>query len=90
MSQKTWANSVTWQTALWIENTEASADFYRPIIEECRTLPRRIATDILARTLEEKHYAERPDVPGVWNDMLSSALAEVNWNEIATYLIDEV
>lgn len=80
-----WTNYETWAARLWLDNDEGS---YRYWGSEARQ-----AKDIasLARQLEQEHEDAIPEnmTTGLFADLLTSALQEVNWEEIAESLIDD-
>ena len=79
-----WTNYETWVTKLWLDNDEGS---YRYWADQARHAD--IAT--LAKQLESEHDEAIPEnmTTGLFADLLTSALQEVNWEEIAESLIEE-
>jgi hypothetical protein len=47
------------------------------------------AAQTLADRIKEQHEEARPEVSGVFADLINAALSEVNWREIAEKLIDD-
>lgn len=84
-----WANYETWCVNLWLDNDEGLQDEKQRLVREhcdededgsvtgCDT---GSAADALKAWVEEM----APDLGGtLWADLLNSALAEVDWYEIA-------
>lgn len=79
-----WTNYETWVVNLWIDNEEGSYTYWREVAAE--------ATDIaeLSGALKDYHEEALPEVEGFAADLLGAAMSEVNWDEIAAHLIEEV
>lgn len=98
MNDKTyngWSNYETWLVALWLDNDAGSNKrSFREAWDALTQADGNVgeATEIMADALEEMHDEERPDSggSGVFHDLLSAALSEVNWREIARNCIDAV
>src|SRR5258706_9359345 len=82
-------NYETWAMALWMDNDEGSYRYWRKVASECRNEAdsERSAAQLLADRLKEEHEAAaetrlegRVDV---FNDLVSAALSEVSWLELA-------
>jgi hypothetical protein len=97
-----WTNYETWCVALWIDNEEGS---YHASRELAKDLYRQAETSrdgrftrefnaacALAEALKEEHEEGNPlaDKPSVYSDLLSAALRDVNWHEIATQYVEEI
>lgn len=99
-----WANYETWAVSLWQDNEETSYLYAREAAREAIAAAAecdqvrdgiwpidRAPVFILADRLKSEYDDARPDVgASVWADLLSAALGEVNWHEIAEQLINEV
>jgi hypothetical protein len=92
-----WMNYETWCVNLWLNNDEGS---YRHICrlaqsawddaEASQHLTRaQEAARELASTLADEAESNMPEVNGLYKDLLTSALAEVDWEEIAEHLIED-
>ena len=95
-----WANYETWAVNLWMDQ-DYWAEETKEVVEACRaekvsehntfTLDQR-ATLELAGLIKEMHE-EGADLAltesSCMKDLLSGALAEVNWLEIAEHLVDQ-
>jgi hypothetical protein len=88
-----WANRETWLVNLWLTNdgdawlTEMTED----AIAGCDG-DRDAAAYTLSQTLEQQHDDARADIvglSGVFDDLLTGALARVEWYEIAEHCIDD-
>lgn len=88
-----WTNRETWLVNLWLTNdgdawlTEMTDD----AIAGCDG-DRDDAIYTLSQTLEQQHddaLADIPGLSGVFSDLLTGALARVNWREIAEHCIDD-
>jgi hypothetical protein len=95
-----WSNHPTWAVNLWLSNDESSHEYWtqvaREILVDAETnasgedspdatgVRLEAARDLADRMRSELHEAA-PDLGAtVWADLLSSALDDVDWNEIAT------
>ena len=84
-----WANYETWIINLWIDNDEVSHRYWmdqaRKAIEDSKSAFR---TSDLARKLWIEHREALTELSGFASDILSAALAEVDWHTIAEGLIE--
>ncbi len=79
-----WANYETWNVALWIDNEPGSYE------ERCRMARRAASPADLAGYLKAWVEEMAPDLgASMFSDLLSAALSEVDWYEIATAWYDE-
>ena len=88
-----WTNYETWNVALWMGND--SSDAYQEIAQEifnesetedCFTKAER-ATLTLSDRLKEDFEDSSPALTGCYADLLSAALSEVDWYEIAEHYV---
>lgn len=99
-----WNNYETWCVALWLGNEESSHTYWAERAQEIvntidagtrfGTLAHLFSNEDaqvaeLAAELQESHDQERPDMGGVFLDLLTSALSSVDWREIARSYISE-
>ena len=79
-----WTNYETWAVKLWMDNDEGE---YR----EYQRLARRAGSIYeLMTTIKDAHEEAAPDLGGsVFGDLLSAAMSEVNWYEIAESLYND-
>lgn len=84
-----WSNYETWAVYLWIENEEATYHHWRAVAHEVRGEHKKKRDQVIALALLVKDTFEeaQPEVEGVWADLLSGALSEVSWQEIAESLL---
>jgi hypothetical protein len=98
MNDKTyngWTNYETWVINLWMSNEEGSyrywhdvtADVMREHDEDDHEIAHGNALRALADQLKTYHEEAMPEVQGVWSDLLTAALGEVNWYEIARTMV---
>lgn len=91
-----WPNRETWLVKLWIDNDEGSLALWERRAKQCKALPARkhltasnTARFALAESLETAHETAAAGVTGVFADLLTTALADVNWLTIADSLLGE-
>lgn len=94
-----WTNYETWSIPLFIDN-DGGADYWRERTEEiirdsepdqvCTRKQRAAIT--LADALKDEFEENNPlaDQCSVYSQLLSGALSEVNWDEIARHYVDDV
>jgi hypothetical protein len=95
-------NYETWVVALWIDNDQDSYIYWREIAEECRSEVAssealrvgEAAIELLADRLKEDHRSRAPHERlggevDVYCDLLTAALDEVDWVEVAEQLLAE-
>ena len=100
MSYNGWTNYETWAVNLWLENEVASYDELRDLanrawsnasgdsIEDRKKVAAYDIADSIKNWLGELNpFADKASL---WSDLLSSALSEVDYDEIATNLLAEV
>ena len=83
-----WTNYETWAVALWIDNEEGSYRYWRERAEELleQGTKKKDAINELAQMMKNEHEeAAESAIEGgsLWSDLLSAALSEVNWYEVA-------
>lgn len=90
MSYNGWSNYETWCVNLWIENDYGSYKHWQKEAHDaCTTADDRDeAVDRLAGALKAEHEESMPELRGPWADMLNAAMGEVDWHEIAGYMVD--
>lgn len=79
-----WVNYETWVVKLWIDNEQYDQERW---LEAAKTAE---STRTLADQMKDEYEEATPETVGVWSDLLSAALGEVNWFEIAEHLQEEV
>jgi hypothetical protein len=90
-----WTNYETWCANLHIDNSEPDQNYWRERAEWClKHQPnaddaRYELAEAMKDAMYEKYDEQRPD-NGILADLLSAALSEVNWHEIARHHIEAV
>lgn len=77
-----WANHETWLVNLWMDNDEGSYSYW------CDRAETADSVGTLADMLKEEFEENAPETTGVYSDLLSTAMSEVDWYEIATHAIE--
>ena len=94
-----WTNYETWNVALWIDNDQGSYNHWRAAAQEAwdeaeptKTWTREESARFkLSEQLKDDIAVEnQPELEGCYGDLLSAALSEVNWDEIAEHMIEDV
>ena len=100
-----WTNYETWIVKLWLDNDQGSAEYWeeeaREAMQDVVEKDTSSADDLrnsaaydLAGRLKDWHenYVEEgmPSSAGFLNDLINSALSEVNWEEIARHYVEEI
>jgi hypothetical protein len=99
-SHNGWTNYQTWVVNLWIDNDEGMHETMREWAQECMQdaidkgcdadSARNDATYELGQRIEQWHDEYAPETQGVFADLLTRALGQVNWYEIAENYIDDL
>lgn len=85
-----WTNYETWLVALWLDNERSSYEDIRQLVDENQKLEIYQLGDLIKGYVENMpEYLEATEKPSMINDLLTSALIEVDFTEIAQHLIDE-
>lgn len=80
-----WSNYETWATALWLDNEEGSQYEASRIVRH-----NNIDDGSAAGALKEWVEEMRPDEPAsLFSDLLTSAMQEIDWQEIAEHFKDD-
>ena len=96
-----WTNYETWVVKLWMDNDQGEQELYEYQAVECyerakddrayesQTQLER-ATCLFADSLKDE-FEEANPVTGasVWSDLMTAALGEVNWYEIAESILGD-
>jgi hypothetical protein len=84
-----WSSYETWAVKLWIDNEQGSYEEARDLAKQAKEMsPEPKAW--LADHFKEEYEEARPEVEGVWADLLGAALGSVDWFEIAESLLSEI
>ncbi|MFO0099609.1 MAG: hypothetical protein ACK52E_16315 [Aphanizomenon sp.] len=76
-----WTNHQTWNYAMWIKNDQIGDE----LIKQARKSKDSVTN--LANTLEGLIEESKPDLKGVYMDLLENAIHSINYDEIAEYLL---
>jgi len=95
-----WTNYETWLVNLWMDNEQGSQEFFREQAQKIYGFAtadpggwftrEETARFRFADWLKAFHEENRPELPGVYGDLLGGALSSVNWNEIARHYIEAI
>ena len=83
-----WTNYETWVTKLWMDNDQASYNYFNDLARENRKSPYDLSELIKDHFEENNPLNNLP--AGVYHDLMNAALSEVNWREIAETLINDL
>jgi hypothetical protein len=84
-----WTNYPTWAVKLWIDNEEGSYNYWRERAEHWQG--RDGAEYHLANELKENFEESNPiDNASPYADLMTWAIAEVNWDEIAKAMLSDL
>jgi len=99
MSYNGWSNYESWCVKLWMDNDEGSYRFWQEETEHIwndseptkYSTKKEKAVQDLSDRLKDHFEESNPlnDQASMWSDLLSAALSEVNWREIAENLLEE-
>jgi len=99
-----WSNYETWAVALWLDNEESTYRYWRETAQRHRDMAyaseqvkggiwtqKEAAIFQLAGQLKDDVCNQNPlaDALSMYSDLLSSALSQVDWQEIAASWLDE-
>lgn len=99
-----WTNYETWNLALWINNDQQVQNFWRAEAKKSLSKVKEVresftkheeASFLLADTLKDSIEDKNPlenlrSVNHFYKDILTAAIASVNWYEVAKSLIEDV
>ena len=99
-----WTNYETWAVNLWIDNDQGSYTYWREQagshyenVADCDSVHeglwshRSAARSKLAEQIKDEFEDASPlaDQANVYSDLLTAALGEVDWHEIADHLLND-
>lgn len=88
-----WTNYETWCVNLWLNNDSDDYHYWRSEAEHCLRLAKHHghedAAFLLADRLKEHLWESKPEVSGMWADLLNSALDAVDWDSIAKAFLED-
>lgn len=86
-----WVNIQTWSIALWIDNTQASQEFWREQATAAwdKTGDKDEAVSRLALWVSDAHEEaiDSLHLEGFAADLMTYALDDVSWREVAEHLL---
>lgn len=88
-----WTNYETWAVNLWFDDSwsETAQEIYNEAEAERSFTKEERATLTLTDRIKDEVEEMQPDLgASIWSDLLSAAMSEVNWYEIAKHYIAEV
>ena len=95
-----WKNYETWNVELWIDNEQGSSEYWQEVAGEVwddseagESYSSETRKEASARKLSDRLKDEfedsKPEVQGMWADLLNAAMSEVDWYEIAENMLEE-
>ena len=94
-----WANYETWAVKLWMDNDEAGCALQHELLEQAQTtlqnrlipFKEELKEIILAALLRDYVRDNSPlaDTPSMYSDLMMSSINSVDWDEIASHIIDD-
>lgn len=88
-----YSNYPTWSVSLWIDNEESSCNYWNEQAEELiqEYQDKNTAIGKLADMLKDKIDGnDRPELDGMYNDILEWSMDNVNWYEIAEHITEDM
>ena len=91
MAYNGWSNYETWNVKLWMDN-DGSDQYWNEQAEEiAKQYGKDNSASYLADMLKEEMNENAPDLgASCFSDLLSAALSEVDWYEIAEAILENV
>lgn len=95
-----WKNYETWNVKLWIDNDQYSQSYWQEHTADvwndtaagdayASQTHKESAASKLADMLKDEFEESKPEVQGMWADLLNAAMSEVDWYEIAENMLEE-
>ena len=87
-----WKNYCTWAAALWIDNDQGSYNYFREEVQQIRreTEDKDEQRYNLAECVKEYIEENAPEIQAsMYSDLLSFALSEIDYNEIAENMLED-
>lgn len=94
-----WTNYETWAVNLWIDNDQGSQEYWQRAARQAwrsavarESLTRKeVAAASLADQIKDEITEAAPDLgASLFSDLLSAAFSEVNWDEIASHMVEDL
>lgn len=86
-----WANYSTWAVNLWLGNVEKDYRYWTDVVNMTLKFhggDREKTIAAVATKMKESVHENAPKLPGMYQDLLNSSLAEVDWYEIAAAFVE--
>jgi hypothetical protein len=83
-----WTNYGTWCIHLWVTNDEQPYVYWTKLAQKLLNEEEH-ATAHLRDALKAHFDDAMPALDGMWSDLMTNALEEVNWQEIAEALLKD-
>ena len=80
-----WHNYETWVCALWLQNDQGSCSYWEEMTNECEDV--YSLSQMIKDEIEEGDPTN--DQASLYSDLMSAAISEINFNEIAHHFWDE-
>ena len=95
-----WTNYETCNVDLWITNEQGSSEYWQEVASDIwddSTAGEAYSSETrkessarkLADRLKDQFEEDKPEVTGMWADLLNAAMSEVDWYEIAENMLEE-
>lgn len=86
-----WSNCETWCVVITFDNDKDSYDYWREVVRNVIDNEKEEEQVWkLAVKIKEKLEDEKPEDIGIYGDLLSAAISEIDFNEIAESWINDV
>jgi hypothetical protein len=79
-----WTNYETWNIKLWMDNDEGVYKYW------LRQASKAKDAYTLSQEIKEFYQENMPELRGMYADLMTSALDNANWREIAENLINDL
>ena len=80
-----WYNYETWVCVLWLQNDQGSCNYWEEMTNECDSV-----YDLSTMIEDEiKENVPTNDEASLYADLMSAAISEINFNEIAHHFWDD-
>ena len=80
-----WYNYETWVCALWLQNDQGSCSYWEEMTNECEDV--YSLSQMIKDEIEEGDPTN--DEASLYSDLMSAAISEINFNEIAHHFWDD-
>ena len=91
MTYSDYSNYETWAVSLWLHNTESMYQALTGLVDDVKatTDDPKERLDAVSEVLQSYVESKTPEVEGLWRDLMTHSLEEVDWHEMAdTWLED--